>query len=221
METRARRAGTREVRPWEPHADRAAAVRHFNGEFRHQYWLRAIGEDETDLVPESEEWDELVGLPDAGCAFLARAVASKTPRYLVCGLDDLGRPIPDTPGVWHEDFPLRPGVVALVTNPFGAGDDDPVARARDLRHIADVQRRVVLAGAAALELPLDGGTSETWLTHVPSFGRDALAREYFRAPLDREVAFIYGVPVETLRAWKQRYRAPLSGRKPGAPRRNR
>ena len=45
--------------------------------------------------------------------------------------------------------------------------------------------------------------------------------EAFSAARAAEVSYIYGVPVETLRAWKQRHRDELAAKKPGAPPKNR
>jgi transposase-like protein len=45
--------------------------------------------------------------------------------------------------------------------------------------------------------------------------------EGFSAERAAEVSYIYGVPVETLRAWRIRHRSPLGAKRPGAPRKNR
>jgi transposase-like protein len=45
--------------------------------------------------------------------------------------------------------------------------------------------------------------------------------EGFSVERAAEVSYIYDVPVETLRAWKRRYRSKLGSGKRGAPRKNR
>lgn len=205
------------MNPWTPHPDRAEAVRHFNREFRHRYWLRAIADHGADDIPEPEDWSELtgLGLPDPGCAVLARAIARATPRYLICELDAQGRLRPSTPAAWHEAFvQLLPGSPILVANPFGGRDNDLIAQARQLRPVADERRRKDLVGAAVGQI-VDGQEPS-----VVEGRRSWPPTEYQDKRLTAEVAFVYDLDPKTLSSWRPRTRGHLSrkgkGRVPAA-----
>jgi len=110
----------------------------------------------------------------------------------------------------------------LVVNPLG-GHDNWTEVAHWVRRIGgEKARRTLLAGLASEERP-DYEEIDRLLRSKPEH-MPAIALppdEAFSAAHAAEVAFIYDIPVDTLRAWKQRYRRELALGKPGAPRRNR
>ena len=83
--------------------------------------------------------------------------------------------------------------------------------------------RTLLAGLASEDRP-DAAANLDLLTRAVAAHERAIALppdEAFSAERAAEVSYIYGVPVDTLRTWKQRHRSDLAAKKPGAPRKNR
>lgn len=213
--------------PRPPHADELDdAVEHFNESFRHRYRLPATtaevlrGADGFD-----EAWANIPvvragGVVDASCAVIARGVLSGVPRYAV-GLITAGGSVhvlaPD------EGDKDSYGNHVLLVNPLG-GRDNWTAMARWFRQFGGTNaRRTLLAGLASEERPDEAANHELLMRAASTHGR-AIALppdEAFSGARAAEVSYIYRVPVDTLRSWKQRYRSGLAAKKPGAPRTNR
>ncbi len=211
-----------------PHRDTLeAAVPHFNASFRYRYRLPSTTLEYLREVPGlKDEFDNLAtiranGVVDASCAVIARVVLSNVPRYAIGILDGSGRVAVLSPDDGNDDA-YRSHHVLLV-NPLG-GPDNWGSIARWVRHQGgDKARRAELAGLASEQRP-DQVANLELLRRAASENRRAIAippDEGFSTTRAAEVSCIYQVPVETLRAWKRRYRAPLSGGQLGAPRRNR
>jgi hypothetical protein len=117
-----------------------------------------------------------------------------------------------------DDQPYLRGQV-LLANPLAALDNWSAMSRFFRRHVEDV-RRAMLAGLASEERR-DYTTIDPLLR--ASQGRAVVMppSEAFDLRRATEVSFIFDVPIETLRAWKQRYRGERAARKPGAPRKNR
>ncbi len=213
--------------PQAPHSDSLAiAVRHFNAEFRHRYRLPSTSTEIQRAVGFQEVWADLGvvragGVADASCAVIARAVLSLTPRYAIGhfvaeGSVDVVGPDEGDPDSY------RYGQMLLV-NPIG-GIDNWTAMSRWFRRYAGINaRRTQLAGLASEERP-DAAANRKLLRGTAASHRRAIVLppdEAFSAERAAEVSYIYGVPVDTLRAWKQRHRSGLAARRPGAPPKNR
>jgi len=215
-------------RPEAPHADELdIAVEHYNATVRHRYRLpattaaqvrQAVGFDET--------WADIPtvragGVIDASCAIIAKAVLSIVPRYAIGMITADGSIYVLAPEEGDEES-YRIGHVLLV-NPLG-GRNNWKATSRWVReHGGEKARRMLLAGLASEERPDEAANRDLLRAASAAHGR-AIALppdEAFSAERAEEVSYIYGVPVETLRAWKRRYRMDLAARKPGAPRKNR
>lgn len=211
-----------------PHADDLpTALDHYNSSFRLRYrlppaTLRALEEAEG-LGEETDRFAEIraSGVLDASCALIARAVVSAVPRYAV-GLVDGG-------GVVHAHSPDAGedeaywGNYALLINPLGFIDNWE-AIAEWVRQVGgEDARRGRLAGLASEKRP-DRKANLLLLRKAASeHGRAVVLPpdEGFNKERAAEVGYIYGYEVETLRTWKRKYRAPLSGHKAGKPARNR
>ncbi len=211
-----------------PHADTLeAAVPHFNDYFRHRYRLPTVTIEFLRRVPGLD--DELAnlatiragGVIDASCALVARVVLSVVPRYAIGFVDGSGRVSVDAPG--EGDETSYRGHHVLLVNPIG-GFDNWSSVARWVREVAGNKgRRAELAGLAAERRP-DQAANLALLRHAAAAHGRAIVLppdEGFSVKRAAEVSYIYGVPVDTLRAWKQRNRAALAGKRPGAPRKNR
>ena len=204
------------------------ALRHFNAQFRHRYRLPAVTADA--LRRDVQNVDDLLadlvtaradGVVDASCALIARIVLSIVPRYaigLLTGADHLTVLAPD-----EGDEGSYLGGYVLLVNPLG-GRDNWKWMARWFRQRGGTNaRRMLLAGLASEDRPDEAANLELFRSPASSHGRSiTLPRdEAFSTERAAEVSYIYGVPAETLRAWKQRQRSELAGRRPGAPQRNR
>lgn len=215
--------------PGAPHPDDLEeALQHFNAQFRHRYRLPAV--TAAALRRDVENVDALLadlrtarmdGVADASCALIARIVLSIVPRYAIGILtksDHLTVQAPD-----EGDQESYVGGPVLLVNPLG-GLDNWTSMSRWFRRYGGTNaRRTYLAGLASEERP-DEVANLALLTTAASSHRRAIVLppdEAFSGERAAEVSYIYGVPVDTLRSWKQRHRSGLAARKPGAPRRNR
>ncbi len=214
--------------PRAPHPDTLeAALPHFNESFRQRYRLPSVTLEELRAVPGLE--DDLAdlaavrmnGFADASCALIAQVVLSIVPRYALGHVNDMGQVTVEAP--YGLDEAYWEGHVLLV-NPMG-GDDNWEAASRWFRtHAGKGARRSELARLACEERP-DVAAERALVARARAAGyRGAITLppdEAFSAERAAEVGFIYGVPVDTLRAWKLRYRSGLAAKMPGAPRKNR
>lgn len=151
----------------------------------------------------------------------ARIVLSIVPRYAVGFLDDTGKAVTFSPDERNDDA-YRSHHVLLV-NPLG-GPDNWASVAHWVRRLGgDQARRAELAGLASEERPDQAANLRLLWEAASEHGRAVVLPpdEGFSATRAAEVSYIYDVPVETLRAWKQRHRSGLAAKKPGAPRKNR
>jgi hypothetical protein len=214
--------------PKAPHPDDLETVmEHFNAHFRHRYRLPAVTAEA--LRRDVEDLDDLLadlatahadGVADASCALIARIVLSIVPQYaigLLTGGEHLTVLGPD------EGDKDSYGNHVLLVNPLG-GRDNWRAMARWFRQYGGTNaRRTLLAGLASEERPDEAANLELLMSAASTHGR-AIALppdEAFSGERAAEVSYIYRVPVDTLRSWKQRYRSGLAAKKPGAPRKNR
>jgi hypothetical protein len=207
----------------QPHDDsRDIALQHFNSVFRHRYRLPGLtaewvadGEGVDDLWAEIPQIRE-GGVRDASCAVLARIALSITPRYAIGLLDGSGVAHVLEPKVGAEDAYRSRHL--LMVNPLG-GIDNWEDVARWVRRFAGEQaRRMDLAGLASEERPDFDAIDRMLRSEQRPRATVLPPDEAFSAALAAEVSFIYDVPVETLRAWKQTYRRGLAARRPGRPR---
>lgn len=211
-----------------PHADALeVAVPHFNAAFRERYRLPSVT---IEALREVSELDELLGdLPsvrangvvDASCALIARLVLSIVPRYAIGLVHGQGRVTVLGPDEGDDESYLTGH--ALLVNPLG-GPNNWTSIARWFRKYASENaRRAQLAGLASEDRPDEAANFELLRQAASTHGRAIMLPpdEAFSAARAAEVSYIYGVPVETLRAWKQRHRDELAAKKPGAPRKNR
>jgi hypothetical protein len=207
-----------------PHRDdRATALRHFNAAFRHRYALPALTAAWLETVDGlTERWADIAairadGVRDASCALLARVALSITPRYAIGFLDGNDRAHVQAPTTGDAGA-FRSHHVLLV-NPLG-GYDNWAEVARWVRQSGGERaRRMLLAGLASEQRP-DYEEIDRRLRSEPE-PRPAIVLppdEAFSAALAAEVSFIYDLPIETLRAWKQRYRAERAAKRSGRPR---
>jgi hypothetical protein len=211
--------------PSPPHGDTiVAALPHFNDRFRRPYglpaltdpFLRTLGSDE-DLFRDANAVRRS-GVLDASCAIIARIALQLVPRY-AAGLAHGERQVAVVDPDVRDDAPFLSGPVLLI-NPLG-GLDNWRSLAKWFRSVEENRRRESLAGLAS-EIRRDYAVIDPLLRNGPD-GRAAVIppSEAFSASRAAEVSFIYDIPVETLRAWKRRYRPERAARKPGAPRTNR
>jgi hypothetical protein len=208
-----------------PHPDTLeAAVPHFNEHFRSRYRLPRVTLRSLREVPGiAEELDNLAsvragGVTDASCALIARAVLSVVPRYAIGLVDGYGNIHVEAPSQADRDAYLSHSV--LLVNPLG-GRDNWSSVARWVRAVGgDKARRTELAGLASERRPDEEANWRLLDEAASTLDRAVVLPpdESFSAGLAAEVSYIYGVPVETLRAWKRRYRAELGSGRPGAPR---
>jgi len=215
--------------PKAPHPDDLHTVlEHFNAHFRHRYRLPAVTAEV--LRRDVEDLDDLLadlatarmdGVADASCALIARIVLSIVPQYAI-GLLTGGEHL--TVLAPHEgDKGSYLGGHVLLVNPLG-GRDNWMSMARWFRRYGGATaRRMLLAGLASEERPDEAANRELLMSAASTHGR-AIALppdEAFSGERAAEVRYIYDVPVDTLRSWKQRHRSGLAAKKPGAPRKNR
>jgi hypothetical protein len=212
-----------------PHADTLeAAVPHFNESFRVRYHLPSVTIQELRAVPGlDEDFADLAtvranGVRDASCALVAQVVLSIVPRYAIGYVDNSGKVTVQAPDGVNDEAYWESHV--LLVNPLG-GEDNWTSASRWFRtHGGKQARRSELAGLASEDRP-DEAAELALVERARAVGyRGAIGLppdEAFSAELAAEVSYIYDVPVETLRAWKQRNRAKLAARRPGAPRKNR
>lgn len=212
-------------KPSPPHDDTVdAALPDFNGRFRHRYglpqltapFLRTRGDDaelfrDVDVVRSG-------GVLDASCAIIARIALQLVPRYTAALVHGERQVAIVDPGV-REGAPFLSGP-ALLINPLG-GFDNWRSLAKWFRSAEETRRREALAGLAS-EIRRDYAVIDPLLRNSQD-GRAVVIppSEAFSASRAAEVSFIYDIPVETLRAWKRRYRPERAAGKPGAPRKNR
>ena len=202
-----------------------AALPHYNDHFRHRYrlprvtaaWLRR-DLPEIDRLIEEELPARQNGVADVSCAVIARIALSIVPRYAIGFVDGKGVISVDAPG--EGDPRSYWSSHALLVNPLG-GRDNWESVAGWIRRISgDRARRTQLAGLASERRPDDAANWEL-LTRSAAEDQHAIILppdEAFSTERAAEVSYIYGVPIETLRAWKQRNRRDLAAGKPGAPR---
>jgi len=212
-----------------PHADTLeVALPHFNESFRQRYRLPSVTIQELQAVAGlDEDFADLAtvrasGVRDASCALIAHVVLSIAPRYAIGYVDDRGKVTVEAPyGVNDEAYWDS---YVLLFNPLG-GDDTWGSASRWFHERGGEQaRRIELAGLASEKRP-DEAAELALVERARATGyRGAIGLppdEAFSAERAAEVSYIYDVPVDTLRAWKQRYRAELAAKRPGAPRKNR
>lgn len=208
-----------------PHPDTLeAAVPHFNEHFRSRYRLPRVTLRFLREVPGiAEELDNLAsvragGVTDASCALIAHVVLSIVPRYAIGFVDGQGTIHVQAPTEADENAYRSHSV--LLVNPLG-GRNNWSSVACWVRTIGgDKARRMELAGLASERRP-DEEANWRLLDEAASSHDRAIALppdESFSVDRAAEVSYIYGVPVETLRAWKRRYRAELGAGRSGAPR---
>lgn len=200
----------------------AEALPHYNGEYRHRFWLPALAAPFiTAAIPEFELFVDLEsvranGVDDASCAILARLAARLPVRYAsgVVARDGVHLVGPD---VADGEPYLREMV--LLANPVGSRDNWRAMSRWFRKHVED-RRRSILAGFAS-EVRRDYSVIDPLLR--ASHGRAVVIppSEAFSVKRAAEVAFIFDVEVETLRRWKRHYRPERAAGKPGAPRKNR
>jgi hypothetical protein len=203
------------------------AIEHFNASFRHEYRLPSTT---SALLREAagfeEAWSDIpvvraAGVADASCAVIARRVLSIVPRYAIGLLTADGCVHVLAPDEGDDDS-YGYGHVLLV-NPLG-GRDNWISMSRWFRRYAGKNaRRAQLAGLASEERPDKAANLKLLLDAAATHGRAIVLPpdEAFSSERAAEVSFIYDVPVDTLRAWKQRHRSGLAARRPGAPPKNR
>ena len=211
-----------------PHSDDlVTAVNHFNTAFRQRYRLPTTT---VEAIRECDGLEEAIadlavmraeGVADASCALIARCVLSTVPRYAIGLIDGVGRVALVQPDSAQAEM-FRSQHVLLV-NPLG-GYDNWSSVARWIKRIAgDKRRRVTLASLASERRP-DEESNWGLLTLAAASHRRAIVLppdEAFSMQRAAEVSYIYGVPVDTLRAWKQRFLKDRAAKRPGAPRQNR
>ncbi len=212
-----------------PHADTLQeALPHFNESFRKHYRLPSVTIQELRAVPGlDEDLTDLAtvrasGVMDASCALIARVVLSAVPRYAVGYVDDRGKVTVEAPYGVNDDAYWDSHV--QLFNPLGGEDTWRSASRWFHRRGGEQVRRSELAGLASEERPEDAAELALVGLARAAGHRGAIGLppdEAFSVERAAEVSYIYDVPVETLRAWKQRYREGLAARKPGAPRKNR
>lgn len=214
--------------PEAPHGDTLAeAVPHFNEVFRHPYHLPTTTVEALRAVPElKDEFDNLAtvranGVVDASCALIARVVLSIVPRYAIGMVDESGHVTVLYPDARPDEY-FWGGHVLLV-NPLG-GLNNWARVARWIRKVGgENARRSQLAGLASEDRPDDAANLDL-LRAAASTDERAIVLppdEAFSSARAAEVSYIYDVPVETLRAWKRRYRSDLAAKRPGRPPKNR
>ncbi len=208
--------------------DLETVLEHFNAHFRHRYRLPAVTAEA--LRRDVEDLDDLLadlataradGVADASCALIARIVLSVVPRYAIGLLTEPEHLTVLAPDEGDEGSYL--GGHVLLFNPLG-GRDNWTAMARWFRQYGGTNaRRTLLAGLASEERPDEAANHELLMRAASTHGRAIVLPpdEAFSGERAAEVSYIYGVPVETLRAWKQQRRSDLAAKRPGAPRRNR
>jgi hypothetical protein len=214
--------------PQPPHPDTLeAALDHYNDRFRRRYRLPPTSKAALQSLSEQPEWNERIeiaradGVADPTCALIARAVLSIVDRYTIGFVDGSGK-ISDF-AFGPVDEALYRGHHVLLVNPLGGRNNWAAASRWFRQYGGEKARRTELAGLAS-EKRRDEAAIWDLLTRAKAeHGRAVILPpdEGFSGPRAAEVAFIYGVSPETLRSWKRTYRSELSGRKPGAPRKNR
>jgi hypothetical protein len=215
--------------PRAPHADTLEeALPHFNESFRKRYRLPSVTIQELRAVPGlDKDLADLAtvragGVRDASCALIAGVVLSIVPRYAIGYVDDRGKVTVQSPFGVNDEAYWDSHV--LLFNPLGGEDTWASASRWFQQHGGERARRSELAGLASEERP-DEAAEDAMVAQARAAGyRGAMGLppdEAFSAERAAEVSYIYDVPVETLRAWKRRYRSELGSGKPGAPRKNR
>jgi hypothetical protein len=150
------------------------------------------------------------------CSVIARGVLEDVPIYAPGFVDGYGKVTSDSLVRGTEES--YRGRSAILVNPLGAGDNWPSV-SRWFRQTTLDRRRSELAALASERRPdeeanwalLDRTAAETDRAVIlpPDEG--------FSAARAAEVGYIYGIPVETLRAWRLKYRGDRGGKKPGRP----
>jgi len=211
-----------------PHSDDLdVAVEHFNLGFRHHYRLPTTTAEALLAERRFEaEWATVpvvrtTGVIDASCAVIARGVLSIAPRYAIGLIAPSGAVQVLAPDE-GDDGSYRSGHVLLV-NPLGGWDTWTAMSRWFKKHGGDNAKRMLLAGLASEDRPDDAANSALLLAAAATHGRAVALPpdEAFSSARAAEVSYIFDVPVETLRAWKKRYREGLAAKKPGRPKRNR
>lgn len=202
--------------------DLATAVAHFNATFRLRYGLLVTSVAQIERAEGfAEAWQSLStvradGVEDASCATIARAVLSVVPRDAIGFVDGFGKAHVQAPDQGEEHAYWSHTV--LLVNPLG-GRDNWGSVARFVRGASQDARKSELAGLASERRRDD---EAIWARLTKAAAEDERAEvlppdEAFSSDRAAEVSYIYSIPVETLRAWKQRHRSPLAARKPGKP----
>lgn len=215
-------------RPLAPHPDDlVTAVAHFNASFRTRYRLPPTT---LEAVREVQWLSEALGdLPavraggvaDASCALIARYVLSTLPRYGIGFLDASGKVVVLQPYT-ADDQVFRSHHVLLV-NPLG-GYENWSSVARWVRRVGgDQARRLELADLAVEWRPDEEANFALLNDAAPDHGHGIVLPpdEAFSSRRAAEVSYIYGIPVETLRAWKLKYLKDRAAKRPGRPSKNR
>jgi hypothetical protein len=205
------------------HADTLAeALPHYNGEYRHRFWLPSLTLPFiAAAVPEAELFADLDavkagGIDDASCAIIARRAARLPARYAsgVIARDGVSVVGPHI----GEDEPYLRGMV-LLANPVGSRDNW-LDMSRWFHKRVEDERRSILAGMSS-EVRRDYSVIDPLLRASPNRAVIIPPSEAFSVKRATEVSFIFDVEVETLRKWKRTYRPERAAGKPGAPRKNR
>ncbi len=205
-----------------PHADRLdESLTHFNEAFRHVYRLPPLQLawlETRDDFPEA--WDSIGtvradGATDAPCTVLARIALGLAPRYGVGFLDRDGRAHIQAP--LDGDKEAYRGHAVLLVNPIG-GYDNWSEVARWVRtHGGNKARRSLLAQLASERRPDYASIDRLLRENNTERAQILPPDESFSAARAAEVSYIYDVPIDTLRSWKQKLRKDLAGGKPGRP----
>jgi len=212
-----------------PHADDLeTTLVHFNAQFRRRYRLPAV--TAARLRQDVPDLDALLtdlgtvradGVVDASCAVVAQLALSITPMYAIGMLTASEHLTVFTPD--EGDPESYVGGHVLLVNPLGGRNNWASISAWFRTYGAINARRTQLAGLAS-EKRRDEAANLKLLQDAAATHRRAIALppdEAFSAERAAEVSYIYQVPVETLRSWKQRNRRDLAAKKPGRPPGNR
>lgn len=169
--------------------DLNAVLAHFNAEYRHRFHLRSLRSDE---LPQLPDLADTLGLPDPGCAAVARAVVDGTPRY-VWGTIINGTVI--TSDQQSVSLDALQGCNVIVENPRGGIDNWRVVSGH-VRALHTNRREESIALLAIRE-------DDTWDAES---GRLVSVEEFLPTEWLAETAYIYRISEDTVRAYQDRTR---------------
>lgn len=174
-----------------------SAAHRYNREYRHRFGLRRLRRGDlraalvTNCPPPLPD-----GMPDPLCAVLAQYIAARTTRYALASIVN-GQVV----GLWHADLWHEDrSFLAIVENPSGTQDN--LAKVRSwLRKMGNDARESTIAGMAA-------GHRDDDMTPTD---------EYLSGDGLREVAYIFGRDVDTVRGWADAHRRGMRSKLRGRP----